>query len=107
MDQSIDSKEWQEYLSRFGAMHKDWLVTLQENEIVLIDHQPLRELQLQNDELCIRAGEFTIYLKNPISIKVRKTPEGADEALEIATDSGRTILSIDKPTLPEMVDGIP
>jgi hypothetical protein len=102
----IPKNEWADFLKLFTARHNSWLITLQDGVVSML-HQPLKEIRADNGQIVLHAGDHNVVISKPISISLRTTEQGADEAIEIQTEAGKTLVMIDSPVLPEMVDGIP
>jgi hypothetical protein len=104
--QQISQNEWKDFLKRFSQRHNRWLITIKDG-IVSMNHQPLKDIRIDKDRIVIHAGDHNAVIVKPVSISLISTQDGVDEALEILNESGKTLLIIDNPVLPEMVDGIP
>lgn len=102
----IPQNEWKDFLKLFSQRHQRWLVTLEDGVVSML-HQPLKEIRVENGQIVLRAGDHNIMIPKPHAISLKSTEQGADEAIEIKTETGKTLLIIDSPVLPEMVDGIP
>jgi hypothetical protein len=110
----IPQKEWERTLNEFSAMHEGWLVSLD----VLV---PTRGVQLQIRELPLRGvtaesgphgpaimisaarfdGEHITHLiSSPTHVRIERTNEGADVALEIESDEGLAAILRFKTTAP-------
>jgi Family of unknown function (DUF5335) len=104
--QEISKQEWPDFFKLFSQRHNQWLISL-EDGVVSVLHQPLKEIRMENGQIVVKAGDHNVVISKPVEISLKSTDEGADEAIEIKTESGKTLLLIDSPKLPEMVDGIP
>jgi hypothetical protein len=102
----IPKQEWADFLKLFSARHNSWLVTLKDGVVSML-HQPLKEIRTDNGQILVHAGDHNVVIPKPVSIALKTTDQGADEAIEIETEAGKTLLIIDSPVLPEMVDGVP
>jgi hypothetical protein len=106
MKQEIPHSDWQEFFNSFKRKHQTWLISVEENGATPILHQPLEEIGVDQGKIWIKAGQQAILLE-PFFVMLVRNEEGADETIEIKTQSGRVSLKVDNPTLPEMVDGVP
>lgn len=115
-------KDWGRALDEFSAIHEGWLASLDILDPGLgaqpqIRDLPLRgitaEMSLRNPTITISAaredGEFfTHSISSPTHVRIERTNEGADVALEVESAEGTTaILRFKTIAAPETVDGIP
>lgn len=118
--QKIERREWMEFFDQFSRRHRGWLVTLEVLETDLGDQIEARELPLEGitaelkdsgDEIEIIAGSPDAHVSHTITrperVWLKQTEEGADETLEIESESGAVLLRFRSAVLPEMVDGLP
>lgn len=106
MEQEILRSDWAEFLNSFTRRHKNWLVTVKLGQIEILRNQPLKEVSLGDQGVSVQAGEKSILIERPLSIHLVKTPEGADQSIQVVSDDAINTIQIDSPTLPELVDGI-
>jgi hypothetical protein len=118
--QKIDREEWVEFFDQFSRRHRGWLITLEVMAPDLGDQIQVRELPLEGitaelkasgDEIEIIAGNLDAHLSHtiarPARVWIKRTEEGADETLEIESESGAALLRLRSAVLPEIVDGLP
>jgi len=119
--QQIPHQQWPAFFDSFSRQHRGWLVSLE-----LINAggaQALaRDLALEGIDVDMKSGgedRISIVLTNPPAehfsntitaptrVTLKKTEEGAHEALQIESASGpTTVLRFRSAMLPEMVDDI-
>lgn len=115
-------KDWARTLDEFSAIHDGWLVSVDVIGPDLgvqpqIRDLPLRgvtaEIALHEPVITIEAsrgdGEhITHIIHAPTHVRIERTNEGADVALEIESEEGTAaILRFKAVALPEIVDGMP
>jgi hypothetical protein len=119
--QEIARDDWASFFDSFSLRHQGWLVTV---KVVSPDtgaQVELRELPLQGitadaknsgeDHISIivgqTAGEYLTHTINaPTQVMLKQTEEGTDEAIEIISADGTTLVRLRSAMPPEMVDGI-
>jgi hypothetical protein len=117
----VPQEEWARTLDQFSAMHQGWLVSLdvigpelgvqpQIRELPL--HGVTAETKLRNPAITIAAGRgdgehISHIIHSPTHVRIERTNEGADVAMQIESDDGvAAILRFKTVTLPDTVDGI-
>lgn len=118
----IPQKEWTRALDEFSAVHDGWLVSLELLSPDLGVQPQVRDLPLLGVTAEARGyapvitisaarsdGElFTHLIEGPTHVRIERTDEGADAALQIESAEGTAaILRFRKAALPATVDGIP
>jgi hypothetical protein len=119
--QDISRDEWAAFFDSFSLRHQGWLVTVEVFSSDIGAQVEARELPLQGitaelkregeDAISIIVGEspeqhVTHTIIAPARVILKRTEEGADEAIEIES-AGRTTLVRFRSAVPtEMVDGI-
>jgi len=106
MEQEIVQSEWENFLKSFGRKHKSWLVTVSRNQDEIIKNEPLNDLRMTEEGVSIAVGKEIILIDALLSVRLIKTQAGADQSIDFVSDDGTTTITINRPTLPEMVDGI-
>jgi Family of unknown function (DUF5335) len=120
--QEIPPADWQVFFDSFSRQHEAWLATLEVFGADIGAQEEARELPftgitLESDlsgtktitiDLGELAGDHISHsIREPTHVWLRKTREGADEALEIeSADDNKTLLRFRSAVLPEMVDGV-
>ena len=117
----IPRKNWAKTLQAFSLMHEGWLISLEVLGPDLGAQQELHDLPLaevvserseRGDTITISvarsaSGQLTHTIHRPTGVRIERTDEGADLALQIETADGTTtILQFRTAALPETVDGI-
>jgi hypothetical protein len=118
----IPANDWMRALNEFSAVHDGWLVSL---ELLSPEYgaQPqVRDLPLLGVTAEPRSGSgvitisaarsdgelFTHLIAHPTHVRIERTDEGADAALQIeSAEGGAAILRFRKAALPAAVDGTP
>jgi hypothetical protein len=118
----IPRKDWQRALDEFSTVHDGWLVSLDVLGPTLGVQPEIRDLPLRgvtaeaggpDPTIMISAarddGEhITHIIHSPTHVRLEKTNEGADVALQVESLEGMaTILRFKTVALPENVDGMP
>ena len=118
----VPPQDWGRTLDEFSTVHEGWLVSLEVMGPTLgvqpqIHELPLRgitaEFGSREPAITIAAsradGEhFTHVIHAPTRVRIERTNEGADVALEIESDEGNAaILRFKTVALPATVDGVP
>ena len=116
----IPRSEWTATLKQFSAVHDGWLVSLDVLGPAFgaqhqIQNLPLLGVTADADShgsaivisAARRDGEqITHIVHAPTHVRIARTDEGADAALEIGSADGDAIVRLKTPALPETVDGI-
>jgi hypothetical protein len=120
--QEIHRNEWADFFDGFSHRHKGWLVTVEVLGSEIGAQVEARELPLMGitaelkpgaeDMISIIAGDspqqhVTHRVVAPTQVLLKRTEEGADEALEIESADNTTLVRFRSAVPPEMVDGIP
>jgi hypothetical protein len=117
---AIDRQEWQAFVDAFSRRHDGWLVSVAvergaEARRYLAREVPLRgviaELNDHSGAMMVFTGETVPYathvVKQPVSLAVEETADGAEAELAITDDCGaRAIIEFRSPMRPEFVDGV-
>jgi hypothetical protein len=117
----VPQQEWRRTLDEFSTVHDGWLVSLDILAPGLgAQHQihdlPLRGITAENDSrggaIVISAArgdgeQITHIIHAPSSVRIERTNEGGDVALEIGSDEGAAILRFKTVAIPLTVDGMP
>jgi uncharacterized protein DUF5335 len=117
----IARAEWPRFLDEFSRAHEGWLVTVEEHSEdgtrELVREVPLSGVSAgisegHPREITIIAGpretEWTHRIASPTRLRVKRTPEGAEEGIETESSGGlRTVIRFRSAVLPETVDGMP
>lgn len=112
----VPADEWPEFLEAFSRQHRAWLTRIEPPLSGFGEALPLGAVTTERDGRRISAievafagdsGADTVRIENPVSVRVRRTAAGADQALEIVDDEGFcTRLGFRTPAQPEIVDGL-
>ena len=117
----IKRDEWREFFDSFSKQHQGWLVTIEMLGADLGDQVEVRQLPLEGitvetsdgNETQIEtiAGEkpdshISHTVTSPKRIWLKRTDEGADEALEIESEENTVLLRFRSAVRPELVDEI-
>jgi hypothetical protein len=116
----VPREDWRHTLDEFSAVHDGWLVSLDILAPALgaqpqIHDLPLRGVTAESDSrgpaITIAAarsdGEHITHIVHaPSRVRIERTDDGADVALEIESPEGAAILRFRSAELPECVDGI-
>jgi Family of unknown function (DUF5335) len=118
----IPERDWRQRLDQFSAQHEGWLVSLELLAADLgaqpeIHDLPLRgvtaEAGASGPVITISAGstgadQITHTIHAPTHVRIERTVDDADVALEIeATDQTTAILRFRTAARPDTVDGTP
>lgn len=103
----ISKNEWEDFFTVFTRQHKDWRVSVNQNGDTAIRNQPLAEIKIGQGKVFVGAGDYFLIIDQPQKVSLTTTEQGADESIEISAPTGKILIVIDTPSLPEMVDGIP
>jgi hypothetical protein len=116
----IPARDWSRALDEFSTLHEGWLVSLDVVAPTLGTQPEIRELPLvgvtaefnpPESIITIAAarrdgGHITHVVRSPRHVRIERTPEGADVALEVQSAAGTAaILRFRVAALPETVDG--
>jgi hypothetical protein len=118
----VPQKQWARTLDEFSTMHAGWLVSLdllgpelgvqpQIRELPL--HGVTAETDVPNPAITIAAGRgdgehISHIIHAPTHVRIERTNEGADVALQIESGEGEAaILRFKTAALPDSVDGMP
>ena len=117
----IPRHDWPAALNEFGLVHRTWLVSLDVLDPMMgaqpeVHEVPLAGIATESDS---SGGTLSIFLERspaehlthtihaPTHIRIERTDEGADVAMQIESADGKTtILTFRAAALPETVDGI-
>jgi hypothetical protein len=117
----IPRHEWKEFFESFSSRHQGWFVKLQwagtgPGADAEVQEQPLESITADLDggedkvSVTLGPGPDTLRLctvPRPSRVQLQQTAEGADQALQIDSADGTTMLvRFRSAMLPEMVDGI-
>ena len=116
----VPSTDWRRMLDEFSAVHDGWLVSLDVLGAALgaqhqIENLPLlgvwADVDSHGPAIVISAArrdgeQITHIVRSPSNVRIARTNEGADVALEIESPDGDAILRFKTAALPETVDGI-
>jgi hypothetical protein len=118
----VPQKDWTRTLDEFSAIHEGWLVSLDVMGPTLGAQHQLRDLPLlgitaelgpREPAITIAAAradgeQFTHVIHAPTHVRIERTNDGADVALEVeSSDGNAAILRFKTVALPETVDGVP
>jgi Family of unknown function (DUF5335) len=121
MTREVPRNEWVNFFDGFSKQHEGWQVTLQVFDADLgaqieAENLPLRGINadLKDDEdiIEINVGETPSshvehQIASPTHVRLKTNAQGADEALEIETESGTaTLMQFRVAAMPETVDGV-
>jgi uncharacterized protein DUF5335 len=118
----IPRNKWPEFFDRFSRQHEGWLVTLEilgseigaqvEERGLALEGIVDEGDEVQGHEILIMFGarpddHITHSIRNPTTVSLEQTDEGADAALAIKSADGVTaLLQFRSAVLPEMVDAV-
>jgi len=118
----VPQKDWARTLNEFSARHEGWLVSLDVVAPTFGVQAQIRELPLRGvtaeagprgPAITISAAradgeQITHLIPSPTHVRIERTNEGADVALEIESDEGLAAILRFKTTAPSnAVDGVP
>jgi hypothetical protein len=113
---AIPAVEWQSFLERFGLRHRAWLTTVHGVErgrpvtraaSVLLESIALERRDLQPVVRLTFTNRISLCAPWPQAVRVQRTDDGAEWALEVETADGAFIrLAFRAAALPEQVDGV-
>jgi hypothetical protein len=119
----IPRHEWAAFFDSFSRIHEGWLSTVEVlgadvGAQIEVSEQPLAGITAdlrddrQQDVVSIliggKSGEHVAHMiRRPTHVRLKQTPDGADEALHIESDSGpTTLLRFRSVISPEALDGV-
>jgi len=117
----IEPGRWSQALEEFSAVHEGWLVSMDILAPTLGAQREVHDLPLVGvvaeprtggGTITISAakpetGQITHTIHAPTRVRIERTNEGADVAMQIESAEGTTtILRLKTPALPETVDGV-
>ena len=119
--EEIPRKQWAAFFDGFSRRHQGWLVTVEILGPDIGDQVEARELPLEGitaelrdagkDEIEIFVGarpgsHLSHKVISPEKVYLKRSEEGADEVLEIASKEVAALLRFRSAVLPEMVDAV-
>lgn len=119
--QQIPHYEWRRFFDEFSWQHQSWRVTVEMlgrdiGHQVQVRNLPLEGITVEpneigEDEITIIAGSrpdahISHTIRTPRHVWLKQNDEGADEALEIESFEGITLVSFRAIELPEMLNGV-
>jgi hypothetical protein len=109
--ETLTKRQWREFLDTFNRVHRGWLMTVSAGDRVLMHDVPLASIVFENDEIFIEAAmdrQHTDHVvSNPAALRIERTPEGADQQLEILAASGELVrVRFRSAVRSELVDGV-
>ena len=119
--QEIPRQQWATFFDGFSRRHQGWLVTVEILGPDIGDQVEARELPLEGitaelrdsgeDEIEIFVGtrpdsHLSHKISAPERVYLKRSDEGADEALEIASRDVAALVRFRSAILPEMVDAV-
>jgi hypothetical protein len=117
----ISRDRWVDFFDSFSQQHKGWLITIEVLDLELGDQVEASSLALEGitaeinesgeDKIIVIAGKepdshISHTIAAPRKVWLKQTEEGADEALDIESDTGAVIVSFRSAVLPELVDSL-
>jgi len=117
----IPRNEWGKFFDGFSKQHFGWQASLQVFDADLgaqieAENLPLQgisaDLKDNEDIIEINVGETPAshvehQISDPTHVRLKQNAQGADEALEVETESGTmTLLQFRVAAMPETVDGV-
>jgi hypothetical protein len=112
----VPAVEWCVFLERFSRRHRGWLATIhgfaRDAPLTRIPSEPLEcvALERRDPEHLVRvtfASGISLCAPRPRAVRVQKTTEGAEAALEVETAAGAFIrLAFRATALPDQLDGL-
>ncbi len=119
--EEIARERWTTFFDDFSQRHQGWLVTIEVLGADIGDQVEVRGLPLEGitaelsdrdkDEVEIFAGmrpdsHVSHKIAAPEHVYIKRSDEGTDEALEIASKNRTVIIKFRSAVPPEMVDGV-
>jgi hypothetical protein len=117
----IPRDEWNSFFDSFSLRHQGWLVTVEVLGSDIGAQVEAKQMPLEGISADLkRSGEdiisifiggkpqehVTHTIHAPERVRLKETEDGADEVLEIESESLTTLMRLRSAVLPEMVDGI-
>jgi hypothetical protein len=117
----IPRSEWTEFFDGFSRRHEGWLVTIEVLDKAIgaqveAEDRPLKGITSDrggpDSDIEVMTGTgpedtLTHIVAHPTRVQVEETPEGAEVAIEIESQSeGTTLVRFRSAVLPELVDGV-
>ncbi|HSE98892.1 MAG TPA: DUF5335 family protein [Blastocatellia bacterium] len=121
LTEEIPRKEWASFFNGFSRRHKGWLVTVEVLGPDVGDQIEARELPLEGitaelrdsgqDQIEIFVGarpdsHVSHKITAPEHVYLKRSEQGADEALEIASKDIAALIRFRSAVPPETVDGV-
>jgi hypothetical protein len=113
---AVPAVEWCGFLERFSRRHRGWLATThgfkRDEPLTRVPSERLESVALERSDSdgLIRvtfANAISLCAPCPRALRVQKTPEGAEAALEVETAAGAFIrLAFRATALPDQLDGV-
>jgi hypothetical protein len=118
---SVPREEWLAFLDSFSQQHLGWLITLEVIGPDLGDQVEVSGLPLEGvtvglntygqEEITVSAGRpqgprISHRIVSPSAVLLKRTDEGADEALEITANGERNLIRFRSAMRLELVDAI-
>jgi hypothetical protein len=109
--QTVTKGQWREFLDTFNRVHRGWLMTVSSAGRELMHDVPLGSIVFDKDEIVIEAAmdrQHTDHVvSNPAALRIERTPEGADQMLEILGSGGELVrVRFRSAVRSELVDGV-
>jgi hypothetical protein len=114
----VPRDQWPEFLETFSRQHRAWLAVVEQpgRAIASGPGWPLVGVTAERDGSRVSLIEISfdpeshaemVRVENPSAVRVDRTTEGADRALEIVGEHGAwTRISFRTTSMPEMLDGL-
>lgn len=112
--EEIPRSQWSSYLKAFSGQHRDWLAILDisggTRDLPVLSGA-LHGLEMDGDGVSIvladsRKQEIDTRVEKIERVRVRRTAEGAESAVEFDASTEHATLRLRTPMPPEMVDGV-
>lgn len=111
--ETIPKSRWSEFLEGFSRVHRGWLMTVEaaEGVGVLMHDVPLASIIFERGDIVIEAAKDRQHtdhvVSKPVTLRVERTAEGADQQIEFAdADGGVVRVRFRSAIRPELVDGV-
>jgi hypothetical protein len=117
----ISRDQWIDFFDSFSQRHKGWLVKIEVLNLELGDQLKASDLALESitaeidengeEKILVNVGEepdsrISHTIAAPGKVWLKQTEEGADEAIDIESETGAMIVSFRSAVLPELVDSL-
>jgi hypothetical protein len=112
----VPRNEWPGFLETFSRQHRAWLATVESPLAPAHEERPLAAVEPRRDGSRVsaieisftgEAGEESVCVADPTTVRVHRTDEGADRALDIVDrDGNRTRIGFRVTATPDMLDGL-